>query len=94
MKSLRLLTMWGAVALAPFSALACGDDSPTGNGKAPSTPTNVAIAVNGTDITVTWAAVSTATSYRVVVTTPGQTDRTDTVTDAQALFTALTAGAT
>lgn len=97
MKWTRFLAILSAVAFGSFAAAACGGDEPAGPGPtvtAPSAPTNVSIAVDGSSITVTWTVVAAATTYRVVLTSPGEANQTQTVTDAAAAFAGLTAGAT
>jgi hypothetical protein len=91
MKWTRLFSLFlvGAVALA-----GCGDDSTGPQSDPPTAPTGVAVAVNGTDLTVSWQAVGNAQSYRVEVKTAGEADRTETTTDTEVTFTGLTGGAT
>ncbi len=97
MKWMRLLAMLSVVTFGTLATAACGDDDPTDPNPAataPGAPTGVAISVNGTTITVTWTASNGATSYRVVLTTSGESDRTETVTGTSATFSGLTEGNT
>ncbi|MFP4623175.1 MAG: fibronectin type III domain-containing protein [Gemmatimonadota bacterium] len=93
MRWTRLLALLiaGSVALA-----GCDDD---GNGTGPeidppAAPTNLEVTVSGTDATVSWDAVSNATSYRVEVKTTGEADRAQTTSDTQVTFDGLSEGAT
>ena len=59
---------WLAIIAFALSCITCDLESGTqsGGGKAPKPPSNVrAVAVSSTSISVTWDAVSTATSYDV-----------------------------
>lgn len=83
-------------ALCLCTVFGCSEDSPT-DSNSPSAPTNVAMSVNGTTITVTWTAGARATTHRVVLSTPGEQNRTETTQDAATTtveFAGLTAGAT
>ncbi len=72
---------------------ACDDDG-TAPTAPPTAPTNVQLTVTGADLTVAWTAVDNADSYRVEVTTSGESPRSETTTDTEAVFTGLTEGGT
>jgi len=78
MKWMRYLALFGLLAAAPFVLTACSDDSSGPKvPDAPGAPTNVSLAVDGQTITVTWTAPSEEVdSYRVVLSTAGEGDRT------------------
>lgn len=91
----RLLRVTSMLALGSLTAVACDDDNGTEPiPTAPAAPTNVQATVNGSAITVTWTAGNGATSYRAVVTTSGETDRTETTTSTSVDFAGLTPGTT
>lgn len=98
MKWSRVLATIGLITAGSLGLAACSSDSPTQeNPTPPGAPTGVSMSVNGTTITVNWTAGSNATSHRVVLTAPGETDRTETTSDATTTsvdFTGLTEGQT
>ncbi len=94
MKFSRILRTLSVVALGAVATAACGDDDPVVVVVAPSPPTNIQAAVNGAAVTVTWTAGTGATSHRVVLTTSGESDRTETTTGTTADFAGLTQGST
>ena len=94
MKSIRLLVLLSVVTLGSFATAACGEDDPVAVVAAPGAPTGVAVSVNATTMTLTWTASARATSYRAVLTSPGETDRTVTASTTTAEFTSLTPGST
>ena len=96
MKLMRLLAIAGVLGLTSFGIAACDEDPVTPTSMPPGPPTGVAISVNGTAATVTWAAGANADSYSVVLSTPGEADRTETTnaTTLTATFSGLTQGAT
>jgi hypothetical protein len=79
MKWMRHLALVGLLTVGPFAITACGDDSgPTTPDvpNPPAAPTGVALSVAGQSITVSWSAPTGAESYKVVLTTDGEADRT------------------
>ncbi len=107
MQRMKLLTLLSVFVITPLALVACGDDeetpttpapvqptTPTPTPAAPAAPTGVTATVDGVTITVSWAAVADATSYRAVLTTAGEANRTQTVTATSAEFADLTRGAT
>jgi hypothetical protein len=99
MKCNRLMAVAGLVVAATLGLSACSSsDSTTGpDVTAPSAPTGVSLSVNGTTITVSWSAVTGASSYRVLLTAPGESDRTQNTSDGATTsldFTGLTQGQT
>lgn len=92
---MRFNRLCAALTAAALALAACGDDPVTPD--APGAPTNIALSVAGTTITVDWTAGSGATSHRVTLSTVGETDRVETTSDATTTsvdFTGLTPGAT
>ncbi len=97
MKWMRLLAILSVVSLGSLATVACGDDDPPTEPPqvtAPSAPTGVTAAANGTTITVAWTAVSDADSYDVSLSTPGESARSESTTGTSVDFTGLTPGAT
>jgi len=97
MKWSRVLAITGLVAATTLGLSACSSsDSPTQTTPTPpGAPTGVSMNVNGTTITVSWSAGANATSYRVVLTAPGENDRTQTTTgETSTDFMGLTEGQT
>lgn len=96
MKWMRLLAILSIVSLGSLASVACSDDETPSEPSvtAPSAPQGVTASANGTTITVAWSAVSNADSYRVVLTAPSESDRTETSTSTSVDFTGLTAGVT
>ena len=96
MKWTRTIALLGVMIASVTTLTACDNDNDTtGPGvDAPAQPTNVTLSVSGTDLTVTWDAVTGASSFDVTVATSGETDRTQNVTETTATFTGLTEGAT
>jgi len=97
MKWMRNLAVLGLLVAVPAVMTACGDDDPSGPEVVdpPAAPSNVAIAVTGQSMTVTWAASSGADSYTAILTTDGESDRTqNNLTNTEASFTNLTPGRT
>jgi len=95
MKFMRHLAILGLLAAAPFALTACSDDDdgPTGPviPDPPGAPSNVNLSVTGQSITVSWGAVTGAETYGVVLTTDGESDRTqDNLTVTEATFSNLT----
>lgn len=82
-----------AVLMGSLTLGAC-DDNGTAPATPPTAPTNVQLTVTGADLTVSWTAVDNADSYRVEVTTSGESPRSETTTDTEAVFTGLTEGGT
>jgi hypothetical protein len=80
MKWMRQLALMGLLVAGPFVLAACSDDNgPTTPDipDAPAAPTNVALNVSGQTIAVTWTAPSgEVDSYKVVLSTAGEADRT------------------
>ncbi|MFO7895298.1 MAG: fibronectin type III domain-containing protein, partial [Longimicrobiales bacterium] len=93
MKWTRKTALWGVMIASAMTLAAC-DEDPTGTVNLPMEPGNVAVAVTGTDLTVSWDAVANAESYDVTAATDGEQDRTQNVTETTATFTGLTEGAT
>ncbi|MGD8602692.1 MAG: fibronectin type III domain-containing protein, partial [Gemmatimonadota bacterium] len=84
-----------ALTIAALGLTACGENSTDTN--PPGAPSNITMTPNGTTITVTWTAGSGATSHRVTLSAPGETDRTETTADGTTTtvdFTGLTQGST
>jgi len=97
MKWMRNLAVLGLLVAVPAVMTACDDDDPSGPEVVdpPAAPSNVAIAVTGQSMTVTWAASSGADSYTAILTTDGESDRTqNNLTNTEASFTNLTPGRT
>lgn len=97
----RVFAITSLVAVTSLGVSACSSDSPSGPTEptvtAPGAPTNVSLSVNGTTITVDWSAGANATFHRVVLTAPGEADRTETTSDAATTsvsFIGLTPGQT
>lgn len=95
MKWTRLLALLGVVSVASLSATACGDDDdPMQPDPVPGTP-SVSITVAGQTLTVTWSAVSGATSYDVTLSAAGESDQTaNGVTGTETVFSNLTPATT
>ncbi|MEJ2542023.1 MAG: fibronectin type III domain-containing protein, partial [Gemmatimonadota bacterium] len=96
---IRQLALMGLLVAVPFVLTACSDDNGTTGPEipdAPAAPTNVALNVSGQTITVTWAAPSgEVDSYRVVLSTAGEADRTqDNLAAASATFSNLSEATT
>ncbi|MGD2044638.1 MAG: fibronectin type III domain-containing protein [Gemmatimonadota bacterium] len=92
---MKFSRLCAALMIAAVGLTACGDDSQTPS--PPGAPSGITMTPNGTTITVTWTAGSGATSHRVTLSTPGETDRTETTADAATTtveFTGLTQGST
>jgi hypothetical protein len=97
MKWIRLLAILSVVSLGSLATAACDDDDDNGTEPtptAPSAPTGVTASANGTTVTVSWNAVGNADSYRVVLSAPGENDRTETTSSTSVDFSGLTAGTT
>jgi hypothetical protein len=91
----RFFTCLTALALGASIAGCDGDNGTEPEANAPDTPTGVAASATGTSVTVTWSAVSNATSYSVTLSTAGENDRTESgVTATNVTFDGLTPGAT
>ena len=94
MKWMRLLSVLSVTAFAGLMT-ACDEDTPTEpDATAPGAPAGVTATANGATITVTWSSANGATSYRVVLTTSGESDRSTTTTETTASFDGLTQGVT
>jgi len=92
MKRMRNMVLLGIMVVGTVSFAACGDD---GTGPKlpdpPATPSNVSLQVAGQTITASWNAASGATTYRAVLTTDGEADRTqDDLAATTATFSDLT----
>lgn len=72
---------------------ACDDDGGTGV-LIPGAPTGVTAVANGTTVTVSFTAGANADSHRIVLTTSGEADRTETTTESSVEFTGLTLSST
>jgi len=99
MKWMRHLALLGLMTVGPLALAACGDDNdgPTGPEipDPPATPASVNLSVTGQSITVSWAASTGAVTYKAVLTTDGESDRTqDNLTVTEATFSNLTPGTT
>ena len=93
MKWTRLLALFGVVAISSLSA-ACSDDDLVQADPVPGPPT-VSISAVGQTLTVSWNAVTGATSYDVTVSASGEADQTAAgVTDTQTSFSSLTPATT
>ena len=73
---------------------ACDDDNGGTGVLIPGAPTGVTAVANGTTVTVSFTAGANADSHRVVLSTTGETDRTETTTESSVQFTGLTLSAT
>lgn len=96
MKWMRLLTILSVTSLGSLATVACDDDD---NGtepvvQVPSAPQGVTASADGTTVTVSWSAVGNADSYRVVLSAPGETDRSQTATATSVDFAGMTPGVT
>ena len=94
MKWTRLLALVSTLIVGSMTLTACEDDDPVDPPNPPTAPTAVMASVEGTDLTVTWQAVSNADSYRVSVATSGEQTRAEDVSGTEASFSGLTQGAT
>jgi len=94
MKFTRLLALIGLGTAVSVGTIACGEDTPTDVPQAPGAPGSIQMTASGTDITVSWTAGSGATSYDVVLSATGETDRTATTTGLTTTFNGLTVGTT
>lgn len=86
-----------AVVLALAATLtACSEDSTTEPEPQLGAPANIQVTVDGTSALVTFTPGANASSHQVIVSTPGESDRTQSVgaTATEAMFTGLTEGAT
>lgn len=99
MKWMRHLALLGLITVGPFALAGCSDDDdgPTGPEipDPPAAPSSVSLAVSGQSLTVSWPAVTGAETYKVVLTTDGESDRTqENLTTTTATFQNLTAAKT
>ncbi len=95
MKWMRLFGILSVATLGSLATMACGEDDPVVVVvDLPGVPSGLQATVNGTTITVTWTAANGATSYRAVLSTSGESDRTVTGTGTTGEFTGLTQGKT
>lgn len=93
MKWMRHLALLGLLAVGSFAITACSDDGPSGPDipDPPAAPSGVTLSVAGQSITVSWTAATGAETYKVVLTTDGEADRTqDNLNGTTATFADLT----
>ena len=90
------LPLLGIVALGALGLTGCNSDNGTEPVvEVPGAPTGVSATVDGTSVTVSWTGGADATSFRVELTAPGESTRSETVTGATTVtFTGLSKGKT
>jgi len=79
MKWMRHLALFGLLIVGPFMLTACSDDDNEGTDipDPPAAPTGLSLTVSGQTIQADWNAATGADSYDAVLTTAGESDRTE-----------------
>ena len=79
MKWMRYLALFGLLIVGPFMLTACSDDDNEGTDipDPPVAPTGLSLTVSGQTIQADWNAATGADSYNAVLTTAGESDRTE-----------------
>jgi len=79
MKWMRYLALFGLLIVGPFMLTACSDDDNEGTDipDPPAAPTGLSLTVSGQTIQADWNAATGADSYNAVLTTAGESDRTE-----------------